>query len=117
VGVVIPLLARSRPARLWLERVTPILPVALAPLFVLNQLLTRGFDELFTEKVSSITRPPFPASHGIVEIKETVACVLLAVGFWVAVRPHARRPLAAAAWSRSPAHRVRRIAATGTPKR
>ena len=39
-GVVIPVVAMWRPDRLLLERLTPILPVALAPLFVLNQLLT-----------------------------------------------------------------------------
>jgi lipopolysaccharide exporter len=91
MGVVIPVVAMWRPARLWLERITPILPVALAPLFVLNQLLTRGFSELFDRKPDMYHSTTFPASHGIVEIKETVACVLLAVGFWIILRRYARR--------------------------
>jgi hypothetical protein len=91
MGVVIPVLALWRPARLWLERVTPILPLALAPLFVLNQLLTRGFSELFDRKPELYNSTVFPSAHGIVEIKETVACVLLAAGFWLILRRYARR--------------------------
>jgi lipopolysaccharide exporter len=91
MGVVIPVLAMWRPARLWLERVTPILPVALAPLFVLNQLLTRGFSELFDREPELYNSTVFPPAHGIVEIKETVACVLLAAGFWLILHRYARR--------------------------
>jgi len=96
MGVVVPVLALWRPARLRLERLTPILPVALAPLFLMNQLLTRAFDELFTRNPQLYHSTVFPAAHGIVEIKETVACVLLAVGFWLALRRYPRpRPAAA----------------------
>jgi hypothetical protein len=95
-GVVIPVVAMWRPGRLLLERLTPILPVALAPLFVLNQLLTRGFDELLTRNPDLYNSTTFPASHGIVEIKETVACVLLAAGLWLILRDRRLRARAAA---------------------
>src|SRR5690349_8529849 len=47
LGVIVPAVALWRTPRRHLERLVPILPVALAPLFVLNQALTRGFAELF----------------------------------------------------------------------
>jgi hypothetical protein len=85
MGVVIPLLALWRPARVRLERLVPILPAVLAPLFVLNQILTRGFAELLQREPDLYHSTAFPPAHGIVEIKETLVAVLLAAGFWLLV--------------------------------
>ncbi len=81
-GVVVPLVALWSPARRVLQRFLPILPAALAPLFVLNQVLTRGFHELFTRDPSLYHSSVFDPSHSIFEVKETVASLLLAAGFW-----------------------------------
>jgi hypothetical protein len=83
MGVLVPVAAWWRPTRDLVRRLVPVLPLALAPLFILNQLLTRGFDELLSRRPDLYHSSAFPADHGIVEIKETVACVLLAVGFWL----------------------------------
>jgi hypothetical protein len=92
IGVFAPLLALWRPARRRLQRLIPILPVALAPLFVLNQLLTRGFDELFEREPDLYHSSVFSPPHAIFETKETVACVLLAAGFWLLVRSWRSEP-------------------------
>ena len=90
VGVIIPLLALWRPARVRLERLVPILPVVLAPLFVLNQALTRGFAELLADRPDLYNSTSFPPSHGIVEIKESIASLLLGIGFWLVLRAQSR---------------------------
>jgi hypothetical protein len=92
MGVVVPVLALWRVARRPLERVIPILPLALAPLFVLNQLLTRGFYEVLSRNPDLFHSTRFGLEHGIFEIKETVSCLLLATGFWVLVRRRKRAP-------------------------
>ena len=83
-------------ARRLLQRLVPILPIALAPLFVLNQLFTRGFDELFTRQPDLYKSSVFPAEFAIFEVKETVASLLLAAAFWVLVRRWRREPDATA---------------------
>jgi len=85
VGVVIPVLALWRTPRRSLERLVPILPVGLAGLFVLNQALTRGFHELFIRHPGLYNSTKFTYVHGIFEIKETVASLLFATGFWALV--------------------------------
>lgn len=90
VGVVIPLLALWRPAQARLQRALPILPVVLAPVFVLNQLLTRGFAQLLSREPDLYHSSAYSAAHGIVEIKESLASLLLAVGFWLLVYAHWR---------------------------
>jgi hypothetical protein len=92
MGVVIPVLALWRVARRPLERLIPILPLALAPLFVLNQLLTRGFYEMLSANPDLYHSTRFGFEHGIFEIKETVSCLLLATGFWVLVLRQKRAP-------------------------
>jgi hypothetical protein len=87
VGVIIPIVALSERARRLLQRAVPILPLALAPLFVLNQLLTFAFNDLFTRKPSLYHSSVFlDPDHPIFEVKETVASLLLAAGFWMLVR-------------------------------
>ena len=87
LGVIIPIVALSERARRLLRRAVPILPLALAPLFLLNQLLTLAFKNLFSWKPglynSSVFTDP---GHPIFEVKEAVASLLLAVGFWMLVR-------------------------------
>ena len=92
LGVIVPLAALWRPARRLLQRLVPILPLALAPLFVLNQLLTRAFDELFTREPGLYNSSIFPAEFSIFEVKESVACLLLAAGFWLLVRGWRQEP-------------------------
>lgn len=92
MGVIVPVAALWRPAHRLLQRAIPVLPLALAPLFVLNQLLTRGFDALFTNDSSLYKSSVFPPDHAIFEVKETVATVLLAAGFWLLVRGWRREP-------------------------
>lgn len=85
IGVVIPLLALWPRPRRFLRRVVPILPVALAALFVLNQVLTRSFHWLFSHNPELWNSTAFRFEHGIFETKETVSCLLLATGFWLLV--------------------------------
>ena len=85
-GVIIPVLALWRTPRRRLERLIPILPIALAPLFLLNQVLTRGFAELFTRHPGLYNSSQFRYEHAIFETKETVASLLLAAGFWLLLR-------------------------------
>jgi hypothetical protein len=92
LGVIVPLAALWRPAHRLLQRAVPVLPLALAPLFVLNQLLTRGFTELFANDASLYKSSVFPPDHATFEVKETVATVLLAAGFWLLVRGWRRQP-------------------------
>ena len=80
MGVIVPVLALWRTPRRRLERLLPILPVALAPLFLLNQALTRGFHELLSTH-PELYGSQFSYEHGIFEIKETVSSLLLATGF------------------------------------
>jgi len=96
VGIIVPLAALVPRARRLLQRLVPILPIALAPLFVLNQLFTRGFDELFTRQPDLYKSSVFPAEFAIFEVKETVASLLLAAAFWVLVRRWRREPDATA---------------------
>jgi protein-S-isoprenylcysteine O-methyltransferase Ste14 len=86
IGVVVPLLGLWQPARSRLQRFLPILPAALAPLFVLNQLLTWGFDRLFASEPDLYRSSIFPSEFAVFEVKETAACLLLAAGFWLLAR-------------------------------
>jgi hypothetical protein len=85
LGVIVPLSALWLPARRVLQRFVPILPVALAPLFVINQLLTRGFDELFAREPDLWNSSTYTPEFAIFEVKETVASLLLAAAFWLLV--------------------------------
>ena len=91
MGVVIPVAALWAAPRRFLERLVPILPVALAGLFVLNQILTRVMDAVFTRDPSLWRSAVFDPDHGVFEVKETVSCLLLAAGFWILVVSGARR--------------------------
>jgi hypothetical protein len=93
VGVLVPAGSLWRPARLRLQRFMPILPLALAPLFVLNQVLTRGFNELFTRDPDRYRSSVFSPGHAIFETKETVACLLLASAFFLLIRGWRAEPL------------------------
>jgi hypothetical protein len=93
IGVVVPAVSLWRPARSWLQRLIPILPLGLAPLFVLNQALTRGFNELFTREPDSYKSSVFPPGHAIFETKETAACILLATAFFLLVRRWQAEPI------------------------
>lgn len=97
LGVVVPLTALWLPARRVLQRFVPILPLALAPLFVVNQLLTRGFDELFAQEPGLWNSSVYTPEFAIFEVKETVACLLLAAAFWLLVFGWRREPQATAA--------------------
>ena len=88
LGVIVPALALWRTPRRHLERLVPILPVALAPVFLLNQVLTRGFAELFTRDPDLYNSSRFGYAHAIFETKETAASLLLASGFWLLVLHH-----------------------------
>jgi hypothetical protein len=88
IGVIVPALALWRTPRRHLERLVPILPIALAPIFLLNQVLTRGFAELFTRHPDLYNSSQFTYEHAIFETKETVASLLLASGFWLLVLHH-----------------------------
>jgi len=85
IGVVIPLLALWARPRRFLQRLVPILPVALAGLFVLNQILTKALHDAFVHDPGLWNSTKFGFTHGIFETKETVSCVLLATGFWLLV--------------------------------
>jgi hypothetical protein len=85
LGVIVPLSALWLPARRVLQRFVPILPLALAPLFVANQLLTRGFDELFAQEPGLWNSSVYTPEFAIFEVKETVASILLAAAFWLLV--------------------------------
>jgi hypothetical protein len=93
MGVLAPAVSLWRPARRRLQRLVPILPLWLAPLFVLNQALTRGFDELFTREPDRYKSSVFAPSHAIFETKETVACLLLATGVCLLARQWQSEPL------------------------
>jgi hypothetical protein len=94
MGVIVPVLALWGPARRRLGRLVPILPAALAPAFVLNQVLTRGFDELFAREPGLYHSSVFSPGFSIFEVKETAACLLLAAGFWLLVRGWRHEPIA-----------------------
>jgi hypothetical protein len=93
MGVIIPLLALWPPARSRIQRLLPILPAVLAPLFVLNQLLIRGFDRLFSSNPDLYQSSVFEFDFSIFEVKETAACLLLAAGFWLLVRGWRAEPI------------------------
>jgi hypothetical protein len=93
MGVVIPVLALWARPRRFLRRFVPILPVGLAGLFVLNQVLTRSFHAAFSRDAGLWNSTTFGFNHGIFETKETVASLLLATGFWLLVwRDRAAHP-------------------------
>jgi hypothetical protein len=95
MGVLVPIASLWRAARRLLQRLVPVLALGLVPLFVLNQLLTRGFDELFAREPERYKSSVFAPGHAIFETKETVACILLAAGFWLLVRQWQTEPLMA----------------------
>jgi len=92
IGVVVPVLALWRTPRRHLRRFLPILPVAFAGLFVLNQALFNGFLAFFTHN-PQLYQSKFPLVFSLVEIKEKMAELLLAAGFvFVLLRWRAQRP-------------------------
>ena len=93
IGVLAPAVSLWRPARLRLQQFMPILPLALAPLFLLNQALARGFNELLTRDPDRYQSSVFSPGHAIFETKETVACLLLASAFFLLTRGWRAEPL------------------------
>jgi hypothetical protein len=85
IGVIIPVMALWAAPRRFFQRWVPIFAVALAPLFVLNQVLTRSFHTLFTHDPGLYNSTGFTFNHSIFETKESVASLLLATGIWLLV--------------------------------
>ena len=86
IGVIVPLAALHAGLRKRLRRLLPLLPAPLAIAFVFNQLLTWGTDALLEAEPALYNSTTFPVGHSIFEIKETGACLLLALGFWFVLR-------------------------------
>lgn len=88
-GVVVPVVALWPTARRGLERFLPVLPVALSGLFILNQVSFWGF-EAFLTRYPERFHSSYPLVYSLVEIKETVAALLLGVGFSLILLRHRR---------------------------
>jgi hypothetical protein len=79
-AVLIPIVcALSTGARRWLGSILPIMPLAVAILLILNQLLGNGV-EAFLEANPSLFESDYPLEQARFETTETVISVLLAAG-------------------------------------
>ncbi len=79
LGVIVPVLALAPGLRARLERFVPVLPVAMSGLFVVNQLLIWA-SGAFVARYPHTYHSGFSVIYSLVEIKETVAEVLVGVG-------------------------------------
>lgn len=90
MGVLIPLAALYEPARRRLARLVPILPVALAIVFLANQLVIKVADEIFEAHPGLYDGTKYTVSYGLYEIKESVVQIAFAAGFWLLYRAQTR---------------------------
>ena len=90
MGVLIPLAALYEPARRRLARLVPILPVALAIVFLANQFVIKVADEIFEAHPGLYEGTKYSVSYGLYEIKESVVQIAFAAGFWLLYRAQTR---------------------------
>ena len=86
MGVLVPLASLYEPARRRLVRLLPILPVPLAIVFLLNQLVIKVADEILEAHPSLYDGTKYSVSYGLYEIKESVVQIAFAAGFWLLYR-------------------------------
>lgn len=97
MGVLIPLASLYEPARRRLVRLLPILPVPLALVFLLNQLVIKVADEIFEAHPSLYDGTKYTVTYGLYEIKESVVQIAFGAGFWLLYRRVRRERKSAAA--------------------
>jgi hypothetical protein len=85
-GVVVPLLSRAwEPARRLLDRHLPILPVSIALLLVLNEVVEQLFQRLI-EASPDLYASTFPIGSSTVELNESNVGLLLGLGALAVLR-------------------------------
>lgn len=86
MGVLVPLASLYEPVRRRLVRLLPILPVSLALVFIVNQIVIKAADEIFETQPSLYDGTKYSVSYGLYEIKESVVQIAFAAGFWLLYR-------------------------------
>ena len=80
-GVLIPLLALWRPAHRRLARLIAILPAWTAVALLANEVMENVARRFLRQRPD--LQPPFDLNDGVVEVKETLACIILAIALYL----------------------------------
>ena len=80
-GVLIPLLALWKPARRRLAGLIAILPTWTAVALLANKVMESVAQHVLRQRPD--LQPPFDLNDGVVEVKETVACIILAIALYL----------------------------------